>query len=642
MAMQRAMLDLMRATSWLLLFALCSVTIAGPARAEKRVALVIGNDRYANLAAERQLQKAVNDAQAVGDALARLGFQVIRGSNLSRQGMIDKLAELTARLEPGDTTALFYAGHGVAIGGVNYLVPSDVPAVTPDSESRVRGASISEPDLVAELQAKGVQVALVVLDACRDNPFPRSATRSIGNTRGLIEGSPARGIFTIYSAGIGQTALDRLELHDANPNSVFTRVFVEELAKPGADLAGLAIEVREKVARLALQAKNDFGQAEPHEQTPAYYDQTIGGRIFIAGRAIGVEPGAAQPSVVQPAADPAAQAWAVTQNATSIAALEDFVRQFGSTIYGSMARARLEELQKSKVAAVAPPVAPAGPSAPCGSAVTVSLSRAAAPLSAAGECVLKPKDSFKECAACPEMVVVPAGTFTMGSPTTELGRSDNEGPQHDVVFKRPFAVGKFAVTFAEWDACAADGGCNGYKPDDQGWGRGRRPAINVSSNDAKAYLAWLSKKTGKTYRLLSEAEREYGARAGTWTPFWWGSSASTQHANYLGLLTYNGGPKGEFRARTVAVDSFEPNPFGIYQVHGNVWEWVDDCVHVTYHDAPVDGVAWTAGCDDLRVIRGGSWTDAPFNIRSAVRNWTSRDRRKETIGFRVARTLLTP
>jgi formylglycine-generating enzyme required for sulfatase activity len=129
---------------------------------------------------------------------------------------------------------------------------------------------------------------------------------------------------------------------------------------------------------------------------------------------------------------------------------------------------------------------------------------------------------FKECENCPEMVVVPSGSFTMGSPASEEGRGNEEGPQHSVTLAKPFAVGRFAVTFDEWDACVADGGCNGHRPDDKGWGRGRQPVINVSWADAKAYVAWLSRKTGKPYRLLSEAEREYVTRAGTTTPFWWG------------------------------------------------------------------------------------------------------------------------
>ena len=266
-----------------LALAVVAVTaLASPARAEKRVALAIGNDLYPNLSPDRQLKKAVNDANTIADALKSLGFDVIVGTNLGRQGMIDRLAEFTARLTPGDTAALFFAGHGVAIGGVNYLIPSDVPAVTEGAEARVRGASLAEPDLIAELQAKSVRVALLVIDACRDNPFPRAAGRSIGNTRGLADARPARGIFTLYSAGIGQTALDRLNNGDASRNSVFTRIFAEQLKRPDLHLGDLAVEVRERVAELALKATDDRGQPAPHEQTPAYYDQTLGGRIYLA------------------------------------------------------------------------------------------------------------------------------------------------------------------------------------------------------------------------------------------------------------------------------------------------------------------------------------------------------------------------
>jgi formylglycine-generating enzyme required for sulfatase activity len=212
------------------------------------------------------------------------------------------------------------------------------------------------------------------------------------------------------------------------------------------------------------------------------------------------------------------------------------------------------------------------------------------------------------------MVVVPAGKFMMGSTPSEIAALHsadfwkNEGPQHEVTIAQPLAIGRYAVTFAEWDACVADGGCNGYRPDDEGWGRGKLPVINVSWDDAKAYALWLSGKTGKTYRLLSEAEREYAARAGTTTAFWWGSSISTSQANYEGNCTFAGGAKGVYREKTVSVDSFAPNPWGLYNVHGNVWEWVEDCWHETYQGAPVDGSAWTTACTDgsARVARGGA------------------------------------
>ena len=324
-----------------------------PAFAEKRAALVIGNDRYDNLPS---LQKAANDAAAVGDTLARLGYQVVRGRDLGRQGIIDKLSEFTARLEPGDTALFFYAGHGVAIGGINYLVPADAPSA--DIESRVRGASIAEADVIAEIQARGARVAVLVLDACRDNPFPRTGTRSVGNTRGLAGANPARGVFVLYSAGSGQTALDRLTRNDPNPNSVFTRVFVEQLAKPGLHLGDLAVEVREKVAALALTARTDQGEPLPHEQTPAYYDQTIGGRVFLGGR----EPVGQTQAGTQPAADEIA--WRFLRNTTDTAAVRRFLGEFPNTTFRAEAEARLASLERDARDKVATVVAPGGAGPP--------------------------------------------------------------------------------------------------------------------------------------------------------------------------------------------------------------------------------------------------------------------------------------
>lgn len=252
---------------------------------------------------------------------------------------------------------------------------------------------------------------------------------------------------------------------------------------------------------------------------------------------------------------------------------------------------------------------------------------------------------FKDLDVGPEMVVIPDGSFIMGSPEAEERRRENEGPQHKVTFAKPFAVGRFAVTFDEWDACAADGGCNGYKPADEGWGRGLQPAINVSWDDAKAYIDWLAKKTGKPYRLLSEAEWEYVARAGSSTAFWWGNSISPHQANYGSVLADVFGflsPKpstGEPRQRTSAVNSFEPNPWGLYQVHGNVWEWTQDCYHDSYDGAPTDGSAWISGGYVTRVARGSSWVDVPDLLRSASRTGGPSDTRGRGIGFRVARTL---
>jgi formylglycine-generating enzyme required for sulfatase activity len=216
------------------------------------------------------------------------------------------------------------------------------------------------------------------------------------------------------------------------------------------------------------------------------------------------------------------------------------------------------------------------------------------------------------------MVVVPTGNFIMGSTQSEPERSFDEA-QVRVSIAAPFAVGKYAVTFDEWDACVADGGCNGFKPADQGWGRDKHPVINVNWEDAKAYTAWLSHKTGKAYRLPSEAEREYVTRAGTTTPFWWGSSITPQQANYDGTYGYEGGTKGEYRQKTVPVDSLWPNLWGLYNVHGNVWEWTEDCWNDANTGNPGDGSARTSGDCSRRVVRGGSWASYPRSLRSAFR-----------------------
>lgn len=249
----------------------------------------------------------------------------------------------------------------------------------------------------------------------------------------------------------------------------------------------------------------------------------------------------------------------------------------------------------------------------------------------------QPGDVFRECESCPEMVVVPSGSFMMGSPETEREWAVNqdlerelvqpETPQHRVAIPE-LAVGKYEVTFDEWDACAADGGCKGYRAGDEGWGRGRRPAIAVSWEDAQAYVAWLSEKTGQPYRLLSEAEWEYACRAGTTTRYSWGDDITSEHANY-----------GWKVDQTTEVSSYPPNPWGLHDMHGNVWEWVEDCWNKTYVGAPNDGSAWLNGECDVRIRRGGSWVDPLEHLRSASRWRSLTDDRFTNVGFRVARTL---
>ena len=235
--------------------------------------------------------------------------------------------------------------------------------------------------------------------------------------------------------------------------------------------------------------------------------------------------------------------------------------------------------------------------------------------------------------------MVPAGSFMMGSPASEDGRSSDEGPQHKVTFVKPFAIGKFEVTFAEWDACVETGGCKN-KPHDWGWGRGRHPVINVSWDDVKnEFLPWLLHKTRNTYRLLSESEWEYAARAGTTTPFSTGNTITSDRANFDGNTTYGGSAKGLSRRRTVEVGSFPANAFDLHDMHGNVSEWVQDCYNGSYAGAPVDGTPVASEDCSRRTLRGGAWASDPKRLRSSDRTGYSPGGRLAGVGFRLARAL---
>ena len=258
--------------------------------------------------------------------------------------------------------------------------------------------------------------------------------------------------------------------------------------------------------------------------------------------------------------------------------------------------------------------------------------------------------TFRDCGECPLMVVVPSGSFRMGSPGSEAGRAGDEGPVHSVRIGQPLAVGAYEVTFGEWDACVAAGGCGGYRPDDRGWGRGTRPVIDVSWEDARTYAQWLSRETGEGYRLLSEAEWEYSARAGTETARHWGEGESGQcgYANGYDEVAHdelereNRTPAScrDGYVNTAPVGTFGANGFGLYDMLGNVWEWTEDCVHEGYGGAPGDGSAWLSGGDcSRRVLRGGSWYDPPRNLRSANRYRDQAGLRGNLLGFRVARTI---
>jgi hypothetical protein len=255
-------------------FAASLAVFAQPAHAEKRVALVIGNNDYRNVP---KLQKAVNDARTMGDTLKQLGFTVMVAENQTRQAFSQSLLAFDKAVDKGDTAFFFYAGHGFEIAGQNFLLPTDVPAATEGQEELVRDASILADRIIERLQNKGARTAILVFDACRNNPFERSGTRAVAGGGGLAPMTQLpEGVFSVFSAGPRQTALDRLSNNDDNPNSVFTRTFARELTQPGVNLVQVAQRTRRLVAELAETVR--------HKQIPVYFDQMVDD-VFLSGTA---------------------------------------------------------------------------------------------------------------------------------------------------------------------------------------------------------------------------------------------------------------------------------------------------------------------------------------------------------------------
>jgi uncharacterized caspase-like protein len=309
---------------------LCLAVLLGStatASAEGRHALVVGIDTYQNVPS---LQKAINDARAMKDALTTAGFDVQLVEGPDQIGFLEAIAAFTSKVGPGDEAVVYYAGHGVEIEGRNYLLPSDVPAAGAGQEIVLTNRSIAVEDLVDALQARGARISLFILDACRDNPFPRSGTRSIGGTRGLAPAPKAEGTFILYSAGEGETALDRLSDGDPNPNSVFTRALVPLIAEPGLPLREVSRRVRSDVRQMALSVD--------HAQFPAVYDQLDGDFSFTMASA-----------EVAALADPCAAAradWALVAGSDDVKVLEGFLAAYpGCPVQRALAQGRLGKVK---------------------------------------------------------------------------------------------------------------------------------------------------------------------------------------------------------------------------------------------------------------------------------------------------------
>jgi formylglycine-generating enzyme required for sulfatase activity len=712
-------LSIWRRLPFVLVALAAALLAAAPAAfAERRVALVIGNGDYRKVAI---LPNPARDAAAIEKMLRGAGFEAVEVKrDLGRDAMRRALRDFSDKVRDADIAVVFYAGHGIEVNGANYLVPVDAGL---DRDIDVEDEAVPL-DRVSQVLEPAKRLRLVILDACRDNPFVRSmqrtaGTRSVG--RGLAKVEVATtDTLVAFAAKAGSVAED-----GQGANSPYTSALIKHLATPGLDVRLAFGRVRDEVLKSTKRRQEPFVygslggteialvpavagtlaappsaadeavricrqvedmtspallgvMANQHKGTPAA--DCIAARLAELKQMEAAKRGA-QPSS---AADQAAGICREVENMTNQKLLGVMADQHKGTPAADCIAVRLADLKAPEIARakaeakrlcadlqaitdVADVKAKAGeamgtPAEACLTAridalqklkLTLAAPKAAAPLTAAQERELKPKDSFKECDVCPVMVVVPAGSFMMGSPEEEKGRHPNrEGPQRLVQFARPFAVGMFEVSLTEWDDCVVEGGCSAPPSNRNRRDSGGKLPVSVSwDRITQQYLPWLSGKTGKAYRLLSEAEWEYVARAGTTTPYWWGSSISPDQAQY------NYGTKamiGTRRDSLVPVDAFAANPWGLYNVHGNAWEWVQDCNIFYGGGAPSDGSARTTdyfgrnNCT-ARVLRGGSLDSSPDQLRSAHRgdaapnsdvyNSRGRDGVYMGVGFRVGRTL---
>ncbi|MGE0255737.1 MAG: SUMF1/EgtB/PvdO family nonheme iron enzyme [Alphaproteobacteria bacterium] len=670
------------------------VVLAPDADAARR-ALVIGNGAYAG----QPLANPVNDAADMAARLKALGFSVTLALNASRAQMASAILGFRRQLSGGDEAVVFYAGHGMQVRGQNWLIPVDAD---PKEEAEVEFAAVSLDVVLRGLSEAGVGSALVLLDACRNNPFEG---RFRGGTRGLARvEAAASGVLVSYAAKPGTVAAD-----GTGRNSPYTRAWLEALAEPG--LSHYAILER---------VHTDVRKATSDRQETWQEGQIVGSLVLNAAAAAAAS--AAAPVAVPPPVpgfDPRLaemRFWESAERGNSAAEYEAYLAQYPKGQFAPLAKARLAALKPpapmepppavedrdatmvttasanvratpattgekletlpagTKVAVtgkvnggewyrIARPAAAgwvhgslladpatAGASAPqtptlAGRDTATSVPQVARPVSPP-----TPGMKFRDCNQCPDMVWLPPGEFVMGSPVGEPGRENYEGPQHNVKIGYPLAVGTHEVTRGQFAAFVA---ATGHDTGSSCWsgmgrdfddtaGRGwrspgyaqddRHPVTCVQWSDAKAYVSWLTRVTGFTYRLLSEAEWEYAARAGGTMKYPWGNDAGRGNANCNDC----GNPADG--QGTMSTGSFSANAFGLHDMVGNVWEWTEDCWDGLsgYAGAPADGAAVAGRICAFHVMRGGSWGVNPKGIRISVRK-SGIEARDFFSGFRVAR-----
>lgn len=583
-----------------------------------RVALVIGNSAYP-LA---PIGDAASDARAVASVLREGGFDVVTAEEAGGPALQDAIATFASKLRHGVQAVVFYSGHAVQLRNRNFLVPVDARV---RSAPEVAQAAVDLDMLLDALIVARPASALVVLDASRDNPWQAEIAGN-ANAKGLLAIERMETISVMFTAAPGRTVADT----GARGNPAVDE-WLKAIRTPGLDMTAALARTREAVTRLTRRGQQIWTSSEPHAglivtpvARPAQIAQT--------SRAVIPLPPMESPAARQDAYELAF--WESIRASENPAEYRAYLNAYPNGLFAPLARTREQQYAPrppAVTAAVPPTTPPRQPPQPPASAGTLASARppAATPRppapAAAPAPALPAARTVRDCENCPELALIPPGSFEMGA--NEL--YEFEKPVHSVTIRSGYYMGLREVTFEEWDACVDQGGCT-HRPNDRNLGRGKRPVTDIHWNDANAYLAWLSTKTGRKYRLPSEAEWEYAARGGATTIYPWGATMVKERANCVGC-------NDPTRRQAVEVGQYPANGFGLFDMAGNAAEWVADCWSDSYRTTPRDGSAFTApGCRE-RVLRGGSFNNDPRYLRSAARFKYEADVRFYTNGFRVVR-----
>ncbi|WP_181832605.1 SUMF1/EgtB/PvdO family nonheme iron enzyme [Bosea caraganae] len=574
------------ALAWLATPAYAQGSTAEPAK----IALVIGNSNYR----QAGLANAARDAQAVAEALRQGGFDVVTAENAGGAEMEQAAADFASRLKRGAQVVVFYAGHAVQYRNRNFLLAAETQIRTTQDVSReaLDLDKILDPLIVARPAS-----AVVVLDASFDNPWQDGITKG---AKGLTAVEDLENIAIVFAAQPGRS----IPASGAQANA-FSDEWLKAIRTPGLDMAAALTRTRDAVTRVTRRSQQVWISAAP----PAGLIVTPLSRpaVVASNSRMVISPAPPQSSGDQTDAFELSF-WETIRNSENAAEYRAYLDAYPNGRFAGLARAR-EQLYRPKPPGGPAPAAPAPVQAP-------------APPQTATQNQAK---TLRDCSFCPELALIPAGSFEMGS--NEM--FEFEKPVHQVAIRAPFYLGMREVTFEEWDACVDQGGCS-QRPSDRNLGRGKRPVTDIHWDDANGYAAWLSAKTGKKYRLPTEAEWEYAARGGANATYPWGRNLDKEMANCLGC-------NAQQRRQSVEVGQFPPNAYGLYDMAGNAAEWVADCWSESYRTTPRDGSAYTApGCRE-RVLRGGSFNNDPRYLRSAARFKYEADVRFYTNGFRVLR-----